>query len=162
MCGNEIAEVGIENSPYPNTIHDIVTRTKAINKIQCKSKKCGKENFDDCIMTSSSFHEQRKIFDPRARWRKMSMQGLYDGDELRQKNTRKQAHLKSDINYNWEKIMQNDGGCKLTLRRKEHNAASRLLGCAFRGNKLEWTRKRKTKKKKHDFQIPTILITEVL
>ena len=34
--------------------------------------------------------------------------------------------------------MQSDGGCKLTLRRKEHNAASRLLGCAFRGNKLEW------------------------
>lgn len=40
-------------------------------KIQCKSKKCGKDNFDDCIMTSSSFHEKRKIFDPRARWRKM-------------------------------------------------------------------------------------------
>ena len=34
--------------------------------------------------------------------------------------------------------MQNDCGCKLTLRRKEHNAVSRLLGCAFRGSKLEW------------------------
>lgn len=49
-----------------------------------------------------------------------------------------QAHLKSEINYNWEKNMQIGGNRKPILRRKEHNVASRFFGFASRGKKLKW------------------------
>lgn len=129
-------------------------RRKTIDqKIQYGLDKCSTANFDDCNV---------QFLDPRERWRKMSIRGLDETDELQRKNARIKAHLKSDINYNWERIMQDGDRGKPTLRKKEHNKTSRFFGFASRGNKLEWTQDRKKKICKRNFQIPTIVVTEAL
>ena len=55
-----------------------------------------------------------------------------------------QAHLKSEIIYNWEKNMHHASD-KPTLRKKENKKASSFLSwIGFREKKLEWVRKPKT------------------
>ena len=55
-----------------------------------------------------------------------------------------QAHLKSEIIYNWEKNVY-DGSDKPILRKKENKKATSFLSwIGFRDKKLEWVRKPQT------------------
>lgn len=130
------------------------------NNYKCSKVSNSLKSSNDCREQSWFLSRENRPVDPRERWRRMSIRGLYENEDLQNVNSRKRAHLKSEINYNWEKNMQIGGNRKPILRRKEHNVASRFFGFASRGKKLKWTCERKKKSNYCNFQIPAIVISE--
>ncbi|CAH3187749.1 unnamed protein product [Porites evermanni] len=93
----------------------------------------------------------------------MSLRGLHSKEELPHgMHSRKRAHLKSEIIYNWEKNMH-DGSDKPTLRKKENKKATSFLSwIGFRDKKLEWIKETREKALTSAFVIPTIIITKAV
>ncbi|KAJ7393842.1 hypothetical protein OS493_003509 [Desmophyllum pertusum] len=97
--------------------------------------------------------------DLQERWQEM-IYGLRGRDvyfDLIEGSTaRKQAHLKSELNYNWERAMRSEHSSPKSREKERRERGSSSLGDKLR----KYLKKNQQNSKHCDFTIPEIIITE--